>query len=690
VLKEGERCSPNQTTVTYWMIETDDSSPPSDGGEGTSRPPPDSTSSRSTAKKLSVHDPPRWRFINRAKKTEGYSSMAAGYIVKGAFNMHRASVLGGHARSPLIISRLIFFVPYTHAPNVCVGLSAQELVGKYIPPAARNSPMRAKSKDTVVVGSSRRELMHEREKVGRNVGTTSKFHDNEGDDGIRTTFDCAVNGTPEEKDHPPHVSDEQEDEPSAVVVEVAPSLGVLEKSDEPVLQPMMPLPSPVSLIVQNEKQTPRTTDNPEDEGGDMIGTFDYAVNGTPEEKDHPPNVSNEQEDEPSVKVAGVLTCLQVLVASSEQDALMLQNEKQTPSQTDDAKVADLEAMSTTSDDGQLGWVEKQIVAVAEELMQTAEGPVEPVDAGSLVSITASEFATKKLHNSPVSELEDAFMGFTLQSDRNCSTPSIPHEVHRNLPLLTPSPTNSLPLQLYHYTPTESSEPSQQISANVKPTTPINDKIHVTPCKNSEEKGSIIPQPPVESGSTACKHRHGTGNDLPLGIMAGILTTTSAPKFALNRTTPSKGSEPKHPPTSSKRKPKQKLLLSSPLKRQKLEKLLKTKSTVWGAGVQLYNGRSVDRISTIKKCTNKFCIWEPRIHAQRAACERCWALASVAERSEFIANGRHLRIQLVRGGCPRSCSLFAPEERKNKSGTSHEEAMRLCRRCFSDMHYVGIR
>ena len=66
----------------YWMI--DDSSSSSDGRGGTSKLPPFSTSSCATAKKLSVHEPPRWRFINRAKKTEGYSSMAAGYIVKGA------------------------------------------------------------------------------------------------------------------------------------------------------------------------------------------------------------------------------------------------------------------------------------------------------------------------------------------------------------------------------------------------------------------------------------------------------------------------------------------------------------------------------------------------------------------------------------------------------------------------------
>ena len=36
-----------------------------------------------TAKKLSAPETPRWRFVNKAKKTEGYSSSAAGTFVKG-------------------------------------------------------------------------------------------------------------------------------------------------------------------------------------------------------------------------------------------------------------------------------------------------------------------------------------------------------------------------------------------------------------------------------------------------------------------------------------------------------------------------------------------------------------------------------------------------------------------------------
>ena len=42
------------------------------------RPPPDSL------KKLTAPETPRWRFVNKAKKTEGYSSSAAGTFVRGA------------------------------------------------------------------------------------------------------------------------------------------------------------------------------------------------------------------------------------------------------------------------------------------------------------------------------------------------------------------------------------------------------------------------------------------------------------------------------------------------------------------------------------------------------------------------------------------------------------------------------
>ena len=58
---------------------TDEAAVESDSPKDESlRPPPDSL------KKLSAPETPRWRFVNKAKKTEGYSSSAAGTFVRGA------------------------------------------------------------------------------------------------------------------------------------------------------------------------------------------------------------------------------------------------------------------------------------------------------------------------------------------------------------------------------------------------------------------------------------------------------------------------------------------------------------------------------------------------------------------------------------------------------------------------------
>ena len=170
---------------------------------------------------------------------------------------------------------------------------------------------------------------------------------------------------------------------------------------------------------------------------------------------------------------------------------------------------------------------------------------------------------------------------------------------------------------------------------------------------------------------------------------GQRTKLSKPKASFK--SPDVKAKPSVTPTSSKRKSQKGDTKSTPSKRQKLDKILRnqgiaaTKST-WGTGIQLYNGRSLERMSNVKKCKNKFCQFEPRVHGLQAGCERCWTLASAKEREEFIANGRHLRIQLVRGGCPPTCTLF-PANHKN---TTEKEGVRLCRRCFDDMDHVGIR
>ena len=100
--------------------------------------------------------------------------------------------------------------------------------------------------------------------------------------------------------------------------------------------------------------------------------------------------------------------------------------------------------------------------------------------------------------------------------------------------------------------------------------------------------------------------------------------------------------------------------------------------------KLYNGKAIERIRNVHKCTDKYCRWDPSLHKFKAACERCWTLASDIERKSFLDNGgRHLRINLVKGGCPASCKLFVHSKRD-------DEDVRLCRKCFDDMHHVGIR
>ncbi len=52
----------------------------SDNATAAAPPPPDDTPGK---RRFTVPEPPRWRFVNEAKKTSGYSSVAAGQFVKG-------------------------------------------------------------------------------------------------------------------------------------------------------------------------------------------------------------------------------------------------------------------------------------------------------------------------------------------------------------------------------------------------------------------------------------------------------------------------------------------------------------------------------------------------------------------------------------------------------------------------------
>ena len=61
-----------------------DSISPSGASAGADTSSPESP----TKKKLTLPETPRWRFVNKAKKTEGYSSSAAGTFVKGTKIIH--------------------------------------------------------------------------------------------------------------------------------------------------------------------------------------------------------------------------------------------------------------------------------------------------------------------------------------------------------------------------------------------------------------------------------------------------------------------------------------------------------------------------------------------------------------------------------------------------------------------------
>ena len=143
----------------------------------------------------------------------------------------------------------------------------------------------------------------------------------------------------------------------------------------------------------------------------------------------------------------------------------------------------------------------------------------------------------------------------------------------------------------------------------------------------------------------------------------------------------------------KRKPRGTAASSS--KRRKTEAHGSTiVATVACAPRPLYNGRAIERIRHVRKCTDEDCRWNPNLHTRKAACERCWTLASESERRSFIDNGgRHLRINLVKSGCPSSCKLFSHRTKvpaSNESNLFDDEDVRLCRKCFDDMHHVGVR
>jgi len=81
--------------------------------------------------------------------------------------------------------------------------------------------------------------------------------------------------------------------------------------------------------------------------------------------------------------------------------------------------------------------------------------------------------------------------------------------------------------------------------------------------------------------------------------------------------------------------------------------------------------------TIRVCKNKFVY---NLHPKPGPCNRCWALASPAQRIRFKARGSHLCIAKTRSGCDRTCTIFPPDIDNENSAP-----VRLCRQCFFATH-----
>jgi len=55
--------------------------------------PPTPIGAAITTSKFKVDEMPRWRFVGKAKKTEGYTSAAAGKVIEGELIIMRALTL---------------------------------------------------------------------------------------------------------------------------------------------------------------------------------------------------------------------------------------------------------------------------------------------------------------------------------------------------------------------------------------------------------------------------------------------------------------------------------------------------------------------------------------------------------------------------------------------------------------------
>ena len=78
---------------------------------------------------------------------------------------------------------------------------------------------------------------------------------------------------------------------------------------------------------------------------------------------------------------------------------------------------------------------------------------------------------------------------------------------------------------------------------------------------------------------------------------------------------------------------------------------------------------------VNVCTGKLVL---DLHGSIGGCDNCLAFTTPAERFQFQQDGHHYRVNRVRGGCSRSCTVFPRND--------NEPPVRLCRQCFYGTHY----
>ncbi|KAL7509431.1 hypothetical protein ACHAXN_009078 [Cyclotella atomus] len=277
------------------------------------------------------------------------------------------------------------------------------------------------------------------------------------------------------------------------------------------------------------------------------------------------------------------------------------------------------------------------------------------------------------------DLDEAFMELTLNMNPSLVTPDAT-SISDNLKLLSPADDDSTALSssLEPAVHSRRSSLCSNLNAQLEYT-------YVSQGQLTPESSAAACSSPAKHGSSATSSPQFALTPLSKAIVSkrGLQSTISSTKVRNSPTqSPTMTTTPKRKPRGA---------VSSSSKRRRRESNTSTTSSVrQPTPRKLYNGKALERINDIRKCNDKNCRWDPNLHKLKAACERCWTLASESEQNFFVENGgRHLRINLVRGGCPSTCKLFSHRVKVPIDGNDDED-IRLCRKCFDDMHHVGIR